>query len=268
MTRKRRQIADSDVDRWIAQGFGQGEGDGYRSWFKVRDVPSLGRSTRIAALRHKHIHQLLSDVETGHFLVVDFRADVTEIRDQIALLPRGDTLRIAEALGVHHPNYFGTRTPIVMTSDLWVSRFDDNAQNSFVLCVKREEALQPGAKGLKRTIQKLAIERRFWQERGVDWHLVTQKDFDPIAVQTLGLLRPSRQAWRSSEAIARARQLAESMRDRRNRCRTFRDLLLATGWPTEDAYATFGLAVWKKWIALDLGQELRWGLPVALQRAC
>jgi len=262
VTRKRRNITDRDVDRWIGQGFGQGEGDHYRAWFKVRDVPSEGRSSRYGALRHKRTHQLLSDVESGHFLLADFQPGVVEIREQIALLPRDDTVRIANELGVKHPTYRGTRTPVVMTSDLWVDR---NAvrMTPFVLCVKHESSLLPGAKALKRTIEKLAIERRYWRERGVSWRLVTQADLDHKVTTNLTLLRPRRSSWRSALACKHAQSIAEAVQGSSRRGWTFRETLVRCA-RLEEAFDAFGLAVWKHMIALDLRSELRWEAPIRL----
>jgi hypothetical protein len=264
MTRKRRDITDVDVDRWISLGFGQGEEDGFRPWMKIRDVPSLGRSTRIAGLKSRRTHHLLSDVEYGHFLVAEYRADVAEIREQIALLPRDDTLRIADELGMRHPTYPGTRTPIVMTSDFWISIGREGQSQPVILSVKRTQALLPQSPRLARDIEKLSIERRYWQERGIPWGLGTEADFDSIVVRNLGLLRPSPQAWHSGGALERARAMADRVIHPVNAHCTFRDVLQASGWGQEVAYEAFGLAVWKHWIPLNLHKAPRWELPIPL----
>ena len=35
------------VDRWIAAGYGQGDGAGYKPFMYVRDVPSTGTSSMV-----------------------------------------------------------------------------------------------------------------------------------------------------------------------------------------------------------------------------
>lgn len=264
MTRKRRGITDLDVTRWIGQGLGQGEGAEYRPWIKIRDVPSRGRSTRVAALRVHRTHHLLSDIEYAHFLMADFRIDTVEIRDQMALLPREDTLSLAEEFSIPHPRYPGTRTATVLTSDLWVNTYRNGASAPYALCVKPSEVLSPGAKGIRRTIEKLTIERRFWTELGVPWRLVTEYDCDPQVVLNLGLLRPHPRIWRSVEWQDNARKLADVFHDREAARRPLRVLLESTGFELQIAFQQFGLAVWKHWISMDLRQPLRWTAPVAL----
>lgn len=45
-----------------------------------------------------------------------------DIREQFALLPWEETQSIAQKLGIRHSTYPGTRTPIVVTSDLVLTR--------------------------------------------------------------------------------------------------------------------------------------------------
>jgi hypothetical protein len=264
MGRKRRNISEDDVQNWIEKGYGQGEGDHYAPWAKVRDVPSLGRSTRIAALRHKRIHHLYSDVETGHFLQADFAPGVTEIREQIALLPREETIEIAAELGFRHPTFPGTRVPTVMTSDLCAFR-EGAVGGLFVLCVKRDEALQPGVKGLARTLEKLHIEKRYWERRGVPWRLVTQCHFDAVQIQNLALLRPSGKAWRSDAAHARAAQVAELSMSPRWQHRPLKEFLEGLPWGYQMAFEALGHAVWRRWIPMDMSRPLNLQRPMLLR---
>ncbi|WP_448227965.1 TnsA endonuclease N-terminal domain-containing protein [Pseudoxanthomonas mexicana] len=252
---------EDDVQKWVAQGFGQGEGDSYRPWAKVRDVPSLGRCTRIVALRHKRIHHLYSDVETGHFLQADFAPGVTEVREQFALLPRDETIEIAAELGLRHPTYPGTQVHIVMTSDLCVLR-ERQVGGPFVLCVKRDEALQPKADGLKRTLEKLLIEKCYWDRRSVTWRLVSQQHFDATLVRNLALLRPSGKLWRSKDGNERAAQFAERVLSSEWREFPMRQLLEATGWSEQQAFETLGHAIWRRLLPVDLTHPLNLNRPL------
>lgn len=262
MVRKRRDISEYNVTGWIKKGSGQGEGDRYSPWAKVRDVPSLGRSTRIAALRHKRIHHLYSDVETSHFLQADFAQGVTEIREQVALLPREETIEIAADLGFRHPRYPGTRVPTVMTSDLLVLRQPQEG-GPFVLCVKRDEAIYPGAKGLERTLEKLQIEKCYWERRGITWRLVTQSHFDPTHIRNLALLRPAGKVWRSDDGCQRALQIAELAKsDGWNW--SLRRLLEETQWGQQESFAALGHAVWRRHLLVDLSHPLNLDRPLHL----
>lgn len=264
MGRKRRNISEDDVLRWIGKGFGQGEGDAYCPWAKVRDVPSLGRSTRLATLRHKRIHHLYSDVETGHLLQADFSRGVVEIREQVALLPREETIQIAADLGLRPPMYWGTNVPTVMTSDLYVFR-EKAFGGSFVLCVKRAEAICPEAKGLKRTLEKLQIEKHYWERRGIPWRLVTQCHFDTTQVRNLALLRPAGKVWRSEEGKASALAIAEMAQSASWRVQSLRRLLEGTTWGAQATLEAIGHAVWRQWLPVDLTRPINFDRPLVLR---
>jgi hypothetical protein len=263
MGRKRRNIAEEDVLRWIGQGHGQGAGTLYKPWARVRDVPSRGRSTRIAALRHARIHHLYSDVETGHFLQVDFAPSVTEIREQVALLPREETIEIAAGFGFRHPIYTGTRVPVVMTSDLLILR-EHQAGGPFVLCVKRDQAVQPEAKGLDRTLEKLQIEKHYWERRGVPWRLVTERHFDAIRIRNLGLLRPSGKVWRSHAGQVKAADIVDLIMTPQWQRKSMRQILDATGWGHQQAFEALGHAIWRRWILVELTHELNLDRPLPI----
>ena len=264
MTRKRRGIADVDVERWTRQGFGQGEGDHFKPWAKVRDVPSIGRSARVGGLKHWRTHHFYSDVELGHFIMADFRSGIEEIREQVALLPREETIEISERLGIRHPCYPGTSTPIVMTSDIQVLAPSHDEPINFVISVKRRASLLPGAKGLARTIQKLTLERQYWQHRGIPWYLATEDHYDAMEVLNLSLLRPDRRTWLSEERCNAALDVVERIRRLPRSGASIRQFLSKLPQGEEDGLKDLGLAVWKRWLALDLTRALRWNGPIPL----
>lgn len=187
--RRRRPTSDAQVERWIARGFGQGIGITYKPWFKVRDVPSRGRAKRVRGIVVPRIHHLLSGGEYNHFLFAEFQPDVIDIREHIALLPRSETLEIAQALGIRHPIYPTTKIPVVMRSDLALTKTTSNGSRELVLCIIPASNLTPGTRGLRRTVEKLKIERAYWERRCVVWRLATEHELDPTLIANLDRLR-------------------------------------------------------------------------------
>jgi len=62
---KRKRI--SEIETWIKQGRGSGIGVDYKSWLKIQDVSSEGRSTRLKGIKTSRQHEFLSDLERDHF---------------------------------------------------------------------------------------------------------------------------------------------------------------------------------------------------------
>ncbi|WP_316347340.1 TnsA endonuclease N-terminal domain-containing protein [Desulfuromonas acetoxidans] len=188
--RKRCKVSRKNVEGWLNDGFGQGEGIDYRPFFHVRDVPSTGRSSMVFGLKTGRIHHYLSDAEYSCHLLAEFSPFVIDIREQFALLPWDVTQQIANEIGVRHPTYPGSKTPTVMTSDLVLTISHNSKLHNVVLSVKGEplKPVQESRKN-KRTVEKLAIEKAFWASQGVLWKLITKNQLPMTRIYNLDFLR-------------------------------------------------------------------------------
>lgn len=179
MARRRYSFDEDKIARYHKEGRGQGRGVDYTPWLKVGDVPSLGRSHRLSGLKNRRTHHLLSDLEVSLFYLLDWSDLVEDIREQFPL-DRAVTQRIAEQMGVRHPQDRESQTPLVMTTDFLV----DTIQDGRVVLLAR--AVKPSAElGKPRVIEKLEIERRYWAEQGVEWGIVTERDLPKTIVSNI-----------------------------------------------------------------------------------
>jgi hypothetical protein len=186
--RGRRFASQQDIERHVANGFGAGAGVSYVPWLRVQDVPSKGRSHKIQGVKVDRTHHFFSDLERSCFLVCEFSEDVVDIREQYPLFPVERAQAIATAIDVRYPRYPKTTLPYVMTTDFLLTvREPDGSFKSVARTVKYRSDLV--GKGSKRTLEKLDVERRFWNSQGVDWTIVTDEFFTPDLIKNLGLLR-------------------------------------------------------------------------------
>lgn len=154
------------------QGRGQGHGEDYKPWLTVRDVPSRGLSSRILGWKTNRVHHFLSKEEISYFYILDWSIIVVDIREQYPLLPHNSTLEIANRLGIKPPTDPKTKLPIVMTTDFLIDVVVDGKIQ------KRARTIKSSADITTRTLEKLQIERVFWEERGIDWGVVTESDIN------------------------------------------------------------------------------------------
>lgn len=189
--RGRRFKTQADIERYIAQGYGQGQGAEYRPWLRVQDVPSQGRSRKVSGLKVNRNYHLLSDLEFAYFVVLEFSEDVVDIREQYPLLPTSDLQQIAHERSIRYPKFAGTDLPYVLTTDFLVTYKASNGTTQLAArTVKYSDALQPSST-LQRTLQKLEIERYFWLNQGVDWGIVTEQAIPAALSENLQWLRQS-----------------------------------------------------------------------------
>lgn len=159
---------EARIARFIREGRGAGEGPQYQPWLTVADVPSRGRSHRFDCPKTGRTHHLLSDNEYLAFLLCWWDDEVVDIREQFPLLDRRETAVIAAAMGIRHPVDPTSRALWVLTSDLVLTKGHGTRRQTVVHAVKPAEDLKK-----PRTCDLLEIERRWWEQRGATWTLMT-----------------------------------------------------------------------------------------------
>ena len=123
------------------------------------------------------VHHFLSDNEYFAFLHEWYRDDTCDIREQFPL-SLAETLKIAEQLGVRHPQHRGR--PVIMTTDLLVTRSSMTRDLHVALFVKEDRDLLK-----RRTQEKCAIERVYWERRGVAQSIVASSSVKNDVGKTL-----------------------------------------------------------------------------------
>lgn len=170
------------IQKWIKEGRGQGFGRDYKPWVTVRDVSSEGRSHRIYGHKAQRTYHLLSDLELAAFLLLEWNPTTTDIREQYPL-DLDQTITIAEEAQIYHPrirqNYH------VMTSDFLVDTTSSEVPK-FVLQVKYSNALNE-----PRTIEKLEIERRYWNKQNIPFYIFTEHQVTKAIHENIMWLYPS-----------------------------------------------------------------------------
>jgi len=175
MSRYKKTTASNYV-KLIKEGRGQGKGKDYLPWLNVRDVPSTGLSTRILGWKTGRVHQFLSNLELSFFYELEWSSVVSDIREQYPL-SIDSTLDIAKRLGIKHPFVSKLDDYAVMTTDFLIDALIDDRPCLIARSVKSASELSS-----RRTIEKLLIEKTYWEERGVDYKVVTENEISlPLA---------------------------------------------------------------------------------------
>lgn len=190
MSKRKRVFTAKTYQSRLKDGRGQGTGAAYKPWHTIQDVSSQGVSHRLKSvwttMRETH---LLSNLERGWFFVFDWSPHVIDIREQFPLLPLQETQAIAEECGVKHPfeRRSKERHPTVLTSDFRLTLDGETHPSDQVRTVKYARSLNN-----PRVLEKFEIERRYWERRGVDWGLVTERDLPNELARNIELLSGKR----------------------------------------------------------------------------
>jgi hypothetical protein len=181
MPRRKYGNTEKKISKWIKQGRGQGHGNEYMPWITVRDLSSRGRSHRVFGNLCQRTHHFFSDLELAVFLILEWNPDTTDIREQFPLR-RDETIVIADKAGITHSGYRGIKQ--VMSSDFLVNT-TQSVKPKFALQAKYAKDLQD-----PRTVEKLEIERRYWESKKIPWQIITEKNIPQVVFQNIESLYP------------------------------------------------------------------------------
>ncbi|MDZ8035391.1 TnsA endonuclease N-terminal domain-containing protein [Nostoc sp. DedSLP04] len=176
---------NSQIDKRISEGRGQGKGYEYKPWLLVQDVASHGLATRIKGWKTKRVHHLHSKLELNYFYVLEWSPIVFDIREQYPLLPLEETLAIAEQSGIPHPKDPKTQEPIVIVTDFCITVRQNIGVTEQIRTLKSAKDLQS-----ERTIQRLEIERQYWHSREINWGIVTENEIAETFARNVHWLHP------------------------------------------------------------------------------
>ncbi|MEH2039927.1 TnsA endonuclease N-terminal domain-containing protein [Nostoc sp.] len=185
MAKRKRTTNQAVIDRFISEGRGQGVGSKYKPWLLIQDVASQGLANRIKGWKTNRVHHLHSNLELNYFYVLEWSPIICDIREQYPLLPLEETLAIAEQIGISHPKDPKTQEPIVMTTDFVITVRQKIGVIEHVRTIKSAKDLQS-----ERTVQKLEIERQYWQSRDMNWGIVTEHEIPERLARNIDWVHP------------------------------------------------------------------------------
>lgn len=166
MGRGIRRWSRAIIEQRIREGYGEGEGPAYKPWIRTTDFSSAGRISRPYSAKCGRTMELVSDVESNTFSLLEFAPLVVQVYEQYRL-EQDETLQIAAALGIAHPYYPGTDVETVMTVDFLVLTGSLDAPSYLAIdCKRSEDADDP------RALEKLQITHAYFAGRDVPHRLV------------------------------------------------------------------------------------------------
>lgn len=157
------------------------EGKDYESWLNIRDKPSMGRVTRIYSHKTQRIHHLLSDNETRMFYLFIWEDAVTDIREFYPLINMQEVIKDKRGIDFNKFADKETGTPYVFTTTFLITYKNDENKDCYIArSVKSADELEK-----KYIIEKFEVVRRYWESKGVDWGIITQKDIPVIKAKNI-----------------------------------------------------------------------------------
>jgi len=177
--------------RFLKEGRGQGEGKDYKPWLTVQDFPSKGRCHRIFGWKTERIHHFFTDSEARFFYLLEWEDSVIDIREHFLLLDYEDRVQNREDLRFDLFTDKKSGIPyVISTSFLITVRTQDGNVRYLARSIKAASELEK-----RISLERLEIERRYWEARGIDWGIVTNKDIPVVKAKNIEWVHSTRYAY-------------------------------------------------------------------------
>lgn len=156
----------------------------YESAIRIQDFPSKGRVSRIKGKTTGRLHHLLTDLETNIFYLLDFDEKVIDIKEHYPLLDLMDGFIDLENINLNKFKDKKTGEQYIFSTTFVVTLKNSAEERYLAISVKNENQLYKST-----TLEKLEIERRYWQSKQIDWFILTNKDIEMDMVENIKWLR-------------------------------------------------------------------------------
>jgi hypothetical protein len=163
----------------LSEKRGSGIGTDYIPFHRINDFSSSGESVRVKGAKTSRIHHLLSGLEFLTFQTFDWSPHVVDIREHFPL-SISETVVLADELGIKHPAFSG-ELKVITTNFL----IDLHGGNKLALNVLYKKDLSK-----KRNLEKLQLEKSYWEKKGVKWLVVTEDQFTSELKENMSWIRP------------------------------------------------------------------------------
>ena len=183
MSKRSRMWNEAKYRKYLAEGRGQGTLADYKPWVQIQDFPSKGVVSHVKGRTTGRVHHLMSNLELRYFYLLDWSEKSADIREQFPLIEISDAIEIADKCGIRYPYDNVSGFPYVLTTDFLITTENGYAARS----VKPSSELSR-----PRVREKLEIERRYWQARGVDWRIVTENEIPRTKIRNIEWLLSGR----------------------------------------------------------------------------
>ena len=156
-------------ESFLNAGRGQGEGSMYFPWIVVQDFSSKGITSRVFSYKTNRVHHFLSRNELSFFYLLEWSEKVLDIREQFPLLDVELATDVARSAGIRYPKDNISGFPYILTCDFMITTECGLKART----IKSTSDLRN-----KRTLEKLEIERQYWEALGIDWRIITENEID------------------------------------------------------------------------------------------
>lgn len=152
----------------------------YVPGIKIQDFAPRGRVSRIKGKTTNRVHHLLSDLETNVFYLIDFQEKITDIKEHYPLLDLHEVVDDLSDIKLEKFKNKKTCEEYIFTTTFVITLKGNGEEKYLALSVRNETELYRDL-----LLEKLEVERRYWNKKGIRWSVITNKDIPMTKVNNI-----------------------------------------------------------------------------------
>lgn len=183
-----REWNEEKLRRYMKEGRGQGEFETYKGFIQIHDFGSIGRSGRLTSWKSNRIVHLLSDIETRFFYLTEFDDSILQVKEHFPLYDFEDVVGEQKDIDIRKFKDKQSGFPYILTTTFLITvKGKDGHTFEVARSVKASHELEK-----KTTIERFELIRRYFDIKGIDWSLVTQKEIPLIKAKNIEWIHPAK----------------------------------------------------------------------------
>lgn len=147
---------------------------------KIQDFAPRGRVSRIKGKTTNRVHHLLSDLETNVFYLLDFEEKITDIKEHYPLIDLHEVVDDLSDIKLDKFKNKKTGEEYTFTTTFVITLKGNGEEKYLALSVRNETELYRDL-----LLEKLEIERRYWNKKDIRWSIITNKDIPIVKVNNV-----------------------------------------------------------------------------------
>lgn len=157
--------------RYINEGRGKGDFESYKPWLTAQDFSYSGRTSKILGNKINRVHHFFNDLEKQCFFLWEWDQRIIDVKEYYPLLDLYDIVDMDDINTNAFKDKYTNEPYVLTTTFLVIMRTIGGGIDCFARSVNYKLDLEKSA-----TIEKLELERRYWEAQGISWALVTEDD--------------------------------------------------------------------------------------------
>lgn len=155
-------------------------------------------------------YHLLSDQEKRAFYLFEWSDAVVDIREQYPLNDLDLALSIADEMNIKYPEDSEQQISHILTTDFMITIEREGKTVQMARTVKSTKDLEK-----KRTVEKLELEKRYYQALNIDWGIITEKGISKIFASNVEWIHPNYHLESTPNAdIVELRRIASTLKEK------------------------------------------------------